>query len=33
MLKIENITIKFGGLVANNNVCTEIQEGQITAAA
>ncbi|MBE6970634.1 MAG: ABC transporter ATP-binding protein [Ruminococcaceae bacterium] len=29
MLKIENITIKFGGLVANNNVCTEIKEGQI----
>ena len=29
MLKIENITIKFGGLVANNNVCTEVQEGQI----
>ena len=29
MLKIDHITIKFGGLVANNDVCTEIQKGQI----
>ena len=29
MLKIDHITIKFGGLVANNDVCTEVQKGQI----
>lgn len=29
MLKIEHITIKFGGLIANNDICTEIQKGQI----
>ncbi len=29
MLKIDHITIKFGGLVANNDVCTSIEKGQI----
>lgn len=29
MLKIDHITIKFGGLVANNDVCTEVKKGQI----
>ena len=29
MLKLENTTIKFGGLVAVNNLCTEIKQGQI----
>lgn len=29
MLKIDHITIKFGGLVANNDVCTHVEKGQI----
>lgn len=29
MLKVENISMIFGGLVANNNVCIEVQKGEI----
>lgn len=29
MLKVENITMVFGGLVANNNVSLEVQKGEI----
>ncbi len=29
MLKIDHVTIKFGGLVANNDICTELEKGQI----
>ena len=29
MLKIDHVTIKFGGLVANNDISTEIHKGQI----
>lgn len=29
MLKIEHITMKFGGLTANNDVCTSINKGEI----
>lgn len=29
MLKLENLTIKFGGLTAVNNVTTEVESGQI----
>lgn len=29
MLTIDHITIRFGGLTANNDVCTEIKKGQI----
>ncbi|WP_343210630.1 ABC transporter ATP-binding protein [Anaerolentibacter hominis] len=29
MLTIDHITIRFGGLIANNDVCTEVEKGQI----
>lgn len=29
MLKVENISMIFGGLVANNDVCIEVQKGEI----
>jgi len=29
MLKIDHVTIKFGGLIANNDICTEVEKGQI----
>lgn len=29
MLKVEHITIKFGGLVANNDICTSVKQGEI----
>lgn len=29
MLRIDHITMKFGGLTANNDVCTAIEKGQI----
>lgn len=30
MLKVENVTLRFGGLVANNDVCMEIPDDRIT---
>ncbi|WP_312432403.1 ABC transporter ATP-binding protein [Lacrimispora sp.] len=30
MLKVQNVTLRFGGLVANNDVSMEVREGKIT---
>ncbi len=29
LLKVDHVTIKFGGLIANNDVCFEVEEGDI----
>ena len=30
MLQVDHLTLKFGGLIANNDVSMQVQEGKIT---